>query len=72
MYLYNEAKGKYEIINNAIESGTIKVDIGGKYLITEREQTFFKINLLVIIIGGFSLVAIIVVYIFTKKKYWFW
>ena len=72
MYLYNEAKGKYEIINNAIELGTIKIDIGGKYLITEREQTFFKINLWVIIIGGFSLVAIIVVYIFTKKKYWFW
>ena len=72
LYLYNEAKGKYEIINNAIELGTIKIDIGGKYLITEREQTFFKINLWVIIIGGFSLVAIIVVYIFTKKKYWFW
>jgi|GEM_PF-447128 len=72
LYLYNEAKRKYEVINNAIEWGTINVDIGGKYLIAEKEISFFKINLLLIIIGVICFIAIIVVYIFTKKKYWFW
>jgi uncharacterized protein YjdB len=72
LYLYNEAKKKYEVINNAIELGTINVDIGGKYLIAEKEISFFRINLLLIIIGAICFIAIIVVYIFTKKKYWFW
>jgi uncharacterized protein YjdB len=72
IYLYNESKGKYEILKNAIESGTIKVDIGGKYLLTDRELSFLKVNLSVIIIGSFGFLTVIFSYIFVKKKYWFW
>ncbi len=72
IYLYNASKGKYEILKNAIESGTIKVDIGGKYLLTDRELSFLKVNLSFIIIGSVGFLTVIFSYIFVKKKYWFW
>jgi len=72
LYLYNESKNKYEIISNAIEDGTISIDIGGKYLVTERELSFLQVNIFMIIIGVFCFVAIAAVYIITKKRYWFW
>ncbi|TYQ17860.1 UNVERIFIED_CONTAM: Bacterial surface proteins containing Ig-like domains [Acetivibrio alkalicellulosi] len=72
LYLYNEVKNKYELLNNLIEKGTIETNVAGKYLLTENKLNTLGINLIFVLIALLSIIATGVLYIFTKKKYWFW
>jgi len=72
MYLYNNNKNKYEEIKSLISKNTIEVDYNGQYLLTIKKLQGFKFNFIII----FSAITIILImcgiYIFIKKKYWFW
>ncbi|AEV67517.1 Ig-like domain-containing protein [Acetivibrio clariflavus] len=72
LYLYNEAKKKYEVISNAIENGTITIDIGGKYLLTNKKLSLLRVNLFVTIIGGIGFLTMVTIYIISRRRYWFW
>ncbi len=72
VYLYNQAKEKYELLGI---DGTEELVFSspGKYMITDRKITvgtdwivYVLITLAVIIVGGS------VAYIVVKKRYWFW
>lgn len=71
LYLYNSVKEKYERINRN-DLSNVKIDVAGTYLFTKQKQNGLSINLYFIL--GFGIVAIAVsgLYIFVKKKYWFW
>ncbi len=71
LYLYNEAKKKYELLNTA-DQNSLKLDVAGKYLLTEKNISAGKIKLIVIIAVSIMLLVIIGVYIGVKKQYWFW
>ena len=72
LYLYNESKKKYELLNDSLENGTVKIDIAGKYLLTEKRLNSLSVNIILIISACFCLLATAVAYIITKKKHWFW
>ncbi len=71
LYLFNEAKHKYERI--AVDDiGLLTINTEGTYLITMEElseitwnKVFLGIGIAVIFIGG-------CVYVAVKKQYWFW
>ena len=71
LYLYNEATAKYERLN--MTSGQ-RAEIGtpGNYLLTTKKLRSISWPVYSsIAVGGLLLVGA-GVYIFTKKKYWFW
>lgn len=72
MYIYNNAEGKYEPLNSLISTNSLEIDYSGKYLITNNKLKEFKINILVISVAGSLILVLTGIYIFIKKKYWFW
>ncbi|MDQ2086707.1 Ig-like domain-containing protein [Herbivorax sp. ANBcel31] len=72
LYLFNEAKNQYELLNNLLDQGIIETNVAGKYLLTEKKLNTLGINISFIILAFISIISVIAVYIFTKKKYWFW
>ena len=72
VYLYNEKKEKYELLNTKIEEGELSIDITGVYKITEKKISSFKLNIIVVILVIICFLILIGVYIFVKKKHWFW
>lgn len=71
LYLYNEAKNKYELINQS-DIHRLELDSAGKYLITNKKIKGTGIKFIVVLIAIFIVIAMIVAYILTKKRYWFW
>ena len=71
LYLYNEAKEKYYLVN-VDDMGQLKLDTAGNYMITEVKTSGFRINWIVVICVSFILLGLVIVYIVTKKKHWFW
>lgn len=71
IYLYNNSKEKYEILDNKNKS-YVELDEGGKYFITDRKLYNTNISLIGIIIGSTLILAGVITYIVVKKKYWFW
>ena len=71
LYLYNEATGQWQYLNS-YAGGIVTTDTAGRYLLTNDTLTFIHMNPYVLIAAGAVLVAIIVVYIVVKKRYWFW
>lgn len=71
LYLFNEAKQKYERL--AVDDiGLLTINTEGTYLITSEElseiawnKVFFGIGIAMIFLGGCLFVAV-------KKQYWFW
>ncbi len=72
VYLYNEGKDKFEVLNTNIKQGQVKIDLTGKYMITEKKITSFHWNFIVIGLAVVCLIAGVIVYICVTKKYWFW
>ena len=50
----------------------ITTDTAGRYLLTNETLTFIHVNLYALAAAGVALLAIVVVYIVVKKRYWFW
>lgn len=72
VYLYNEVKNVYELLN-VKDINTIRVSSPGKYMVTDNKLSvttgwvaYVLIVIAVILTGGS------VAYIIVKKQYWFW
>lgn len=71
LYLYNEYTGKWQQLNGLVNN-TFSLDTAGHYLLTMKKQQEGPINWLVVA-GAAGLVIVAGgVYIYQKKKYWFW
>ncbi len=72
LYLYNTSKKQYEKIEMS-SPNNIKVTRAGKYMISNekmgQDTTFLST---VVIIGTIILVTLLSLYVFVKKRYWFW
>lgn len=71
LYLYNEAKNKYELINQS-DIHRLELDSAGKYLITNNKIQRHGVKIIVILAAFLVIVAMIIAYILVKKRYWFW
>lgn len=71
LYLYNNSKKTYEQLEfNDINHLTLEIE--GRYLITEEPISTLKINKAMFGMAVGVVVLLIAVYIFVKKRYWFW
>lgn len=71
LYLYNDATDQWQYLNSYADS-VVTTDTAGRYLLTNDTLTFVHMNLYALIAAGVALLAIVVVYIVVKKRYWFW
>lgn len=71
LYLYNEAKQKYEQLKTE-DISWLSVDTGGKYLVTSQEITNLQFNPMLITSGVIIVLVGVMAYIGVKKRYWFW
>lgn len=73
LYLYNEEKDKFQLLDNKdIVSGKIKIDVAGRYILTNEKIDTFVISQKSIIIGGAVIVIVTIIYCILKKRYWLW
>ena len=71
LYLYNENTQKWQYLNSYAD-GVVEVDTSGRYLLTNETLNTIGVNWYFLGAAGLVLLAIIVVYIVVKKRYWFW
>jgi uncharacterized protein YjdB len=71
LYLYNEAKDKYQRLK-AKDFENINLDVTGKYLLTQDKINTVSISVIVIILVVFIILGLVIAYIAVKKQYWFW
>ena len=71
IYLYNDSKNKYELLNQE-DIHLLELDSAGKYLIAEKKLGNKKIKIVVIVIAVIVVLAMMAAYIVIKKRYWFW
>lgn len=69
-YLMSDNK-EYQRLN-ALSNNVIKISSVGKYLLTEKNMNKFKINIVWVLSAAGVILLMSLIYIFTKKKYWFW
>ena len=72
LYLYNPSKEKYELIDSA-EDGSFELTTAGEYKLSD-EKIIEELEIIQYLIAGIISIGLTgsMVYIFTKKKYWFW
>ena len=71
--MYNEEKDKFQLLDNKdIVSGKIKIDVAGRYILTNEKIDTFVISQKSIIIGGAVIVIVTIIYCILKKRYWLW
>jgi len=71
LYLYNEAKQKYEQLK-AEDISWLSIDTGGKYLVSATQISELNFNPVLVIAVVIVVLSGIVAYIGVKKRYWFW
>ena len=71
LYLYNTATQQWQFLNSYADS-VVTTDTAGRYLLTNNTLTFVHMNFYALAAAGVALLAIVVVYIVVKKRYWFW
>lgn len=71
LYLYNNSKEKYELLD-AKNSMGLSITQEGKYLLTEMKDVNHTVRRTVFGGGLFLLAGMVVGYIWVKKRYWFW
>lgn len=70
-YLVSPKDGVYQALNS-LSDNTFKVSSIGQYLLSTKNMNHRKINI-VWVLGGIGVIFLLsLIYIFTKKKYWFW
>ncbi|MDO5295012.1 MAG: hypothetical protein Q4F05_19930, partial [bacterium] len=72
IYLYNDGKEKYELLNTKIRQREMEIDITGTYKISESKLNTFHCNFIIIGIVVVCLLGGGITYICVAKKYWFW
>jgi len=72
LYLYNDYKKKYQMLDDNSNPSDIILDVAGKYLATDKKLSDINVSALVIIIGIACIIGLCIGYIVMKKKYWFW
>ncbi len=72
LYLYNESKGKYELLNdNGKQSLTISTS--GKYMIIDRRVSVGTGWIIYVLAAGAVIMLIGgIIYVIVKKRCWFW
>lgn len=71
LYLYNEQKGKYQLI--ATENiKELSIDTEGTYLLTSEPLSEWQWNAVLMVVAIVVILAGVGVYIGVKKQYWFW
>ena len=71
-YFYlKEAEGAFQRLN-ALSENTIVISGEGSYLLTTEEIEGFRINIIWVLAAGGTILLLFLLYIFTRRKYWFW
>lgn len=70
-YLLDNNTNQYKKINS-LSNNEFKINSCGEYLLSKKEIRKNEINIVWILAGAGTILAMSVIYIFTKKKYWFW
>jgi hypothetical protein len=71
VYLFNEARKRYELLDPATEDG-MKLDVGGRYLLASEKMNAFRINTRIIALAACAVIVLIAVLVIAKRRYWFW
>ena len=71
LYLYNEAKEKYERLE-VKDVTLLMVDTNGKYLLVSEKLSKIDVNIGVVLVGVVVCAIVCGIYIVCKKRYWFW
>ena len=71
LYLYNKEKGKYQNLKTE-DISLLHINTEGKYLITSKQVSELRMNVILIAIGCVVIMLGIGIYIGVKKQYWFW
>ena len=71
LYLYNEAKEKYERLE-AEDITLLTIDTSGKYLLTSEKLTKFEINYRLLFMGCVICMIGLGGFVVSKRRYWFW
>ena len=70
-YIVNTQNSEYQALNS-LSDNSFKVSSIGQYLLSTKNMNRIKINLIWILSGIGVILLLSLIYIFTKKKYWFW
>ena len=70
-YLVDEKTNDYRRLN-ALSNNMFKISSVGEYLLSTKNMEHFKINLLWVLGAAGVILTMSLIYIFSKKKYWFW
>lgn len=71
LYLYNDTTEKYDLINEE-NLGVIELSTSGEYLLTKTPVSDAQFWWLGVGVFGLIIIALLLVYFCTKKRYWFW
>lgn len=71
LYLYNEQKGKYQLISTE-DIKELSIDTEGTYLLTSEPVSEWQWNVVLLVVAAVVIIAGVGVYIGVKKQYWFW
>lgn len=71
LYLYNTLTKKWQYLNSYSDN-VIKADTAGRYQLTNDTLTTMPVSWVFLIAAAVTGVAIAIVYIAFKKRYWFW
>jgi hypothetical protein len=71
VYLYNNAKKKYEMLD-ARDGDSLVLDSGGKYLMADEKIDGFKVNQFLVGVALAVIAVFLVIFIIVKRRYWFW
>lgn len=72
IYLCREDGESYRKLNTLTDRNMFSISSAGEYLITEKKAVSLRISIVWILGAAGVILAMSVIYIFTKRKYWFW
>ncbi len=72
LYLFNNSKDKYELLNNSVKDGTMIIDVPGKYLLAKDKIDSLTVSIGLFVLAFIFLIVLTIAYTITKKRYWFW
>lgn len=70
-YLLDEQSHKYKRLNS-LKNNTFEISSTGEYFLSTDDINQFNIDIVWILTGSGIILLLILIYIFTRKKYWFW